>query len=133
MSETRDIAATAKPDVTSRHRLMIVSVISYLTFCSVVFTPLDDLVIYWPYPLFIATQSFTGLSSASAFDYIVADALGLCVVVLTCLAIRRYVGKGRPSWLLAIGVGVWVWIIPLAALQALTWLVCIHLLGGRNL
>jgi len=116
-----------------RYRLVLVMALSYAAFCSLVLTPLDDLSIYWPYPILIATQSFTGLSTASAYDYIVADSFGLVIVGLAGVGLGRVVGNMRLSWAWAVGVGLWVWVIPLAFSEILIWLVCVNLLGAQTL
>jgi len=119
--------------VLSRYRVAAISAGLYLGFCSLIFTPLDDLVLYWPYPLLIATQSFTGLSTAAAFDYLAADALGLCVVLCSSIILQRVVGPGRPSWPGTLVLGAISWIVSLAVLQLVVWILFARILGGRNL
>ena len=116
----------------SRYRMVSIGTLAYVLFCSLVLTPLDDTVILWPYPLLVATQGVTGLSTADPFDYIAADGIGLVIVSVFLHLIQRRMGRYRPSWGLAVAVGAWIWMIPLILLQTAAWLVGITLLGGRN-
>jgi hypothetical protein len=117
-----------RPGVISDYRLVVVGGASYLCFCATPLTQLRRLVLFWPYPLLVATQTLTGFSTADFIDYFLADTFGLVVVLATLCWVQRRVGRGRPSWIATVLLASWSWFVPLLVLESIAYVVGVVIL-----
>jgi hypothetical protein len=97
--------------------------IGYLLFCSLVFTPLDDLVMLWPYFLMVFTEPLHGLSGGDMVSILIGDATGLIAIVAMfgCLGRRRSIRDLNPG--LGLLIGLVTWPVPLVLIQVIAWFV----------